>query len=228
MIKNTAAGDQDHLLQLGLARLKITLEEESIRNLLAYVGELRKWNRHINLIARKTDAQEIIEKHFLDSLTLLFFLRGDYPHREILLDVGTGAGFPGLVLAAALPQLQVILVEPRLKRVSFLRHIIRLLTLENVEVIGDRLEAVSAWHEREITWVTSRAVADPVDFLSMVKPLLDRRASVLLMLSSTQKNRLAGNDFSDKMIVEECRDFILPFTQTRRTVCKVIKNTQRA
>jgi 16S rRNA (guanine527-N7)-methyltransferase len=228
MIKNIAAGDTGDLLQLGLAQLKISLADESVRNLLTYVVELRKWNRHVNLIARKTDVKEIIEKHFLDSLTLLFFLRRDCQYRETLLDVGTGAGFPGLVLAIALPQLQVVLVEPRSKRASFLRHIVRLLTLANVEVIENRLEAVSTLHEREITYVTSRAVAGPVDFLPMVEPLLDKGASALLMLSPAQKKRLAGNYFSGKMIVEECRDFVLPFTRAGRTVCKVTKKSQLA
>lgn len=227
MIKNTVVENPDQLFRQGLAHLRISPAEESVRHLFIYAGELQKWNRHINLIARKASVQEIVEKHFLDSLTLMPFLQGVCPPRGILLDVGTGAGFPGLVLAAALPELQVVLIEPRSKRISFLRHIVRLLLLENVEIIESRFEDVPKLYEKNIVCVTSRAVVDPMAFLSMVEGLLDTGASALLMLSPAQKKRLQEGGFSDPLIMEKCRDFVLPFTRAKRTVCKVIKKISR-
>jgi len=216
------------LLQTGLAQLEISLTEKSIGHLLVYAGELRKWNRHINLIARNTGIQEIIASHFLDSLTLLFFVCQTDSHRETLLDVGAGAGFPGLVLAVSRPDLRVILVEPRSKRVSFLRHVVRLLMLENVEVIEDRLEDASELYERAISAVPSRAVADPAVFLPMVAPLVDRGADVLLMLGPTQEKKLSATAFPEKMTLAECRNFVLPFTGARRTVCRLTKDLASA
>ncbi len=150
--------EMKQLFQSGLRKLNIPLDGIALEKLLLYAGELEKWSRRINLIARKTTTRDVVEKHFLDSLTLLPFVVGkDNLPSATLLDVGTGAGFPGLVLAVALPDLQVILVEPRLKRVSFLRHIIRTLSLANVEIIDQRLESAPGLQEKKIDYVTSRA-----------------------------------------------------------------------
>ena len=151
----------------GLDRLGVKLEGDQVDNILLYCHELQKWNKRINLIARNTPATEVIEKHFLDSLTLLPVIDQYGGNSATLLDVGTGAGFPGLVLAAALPDLQVTLVEPRQKRVSFLRHIIRTLQLTNVRLIEDRLEQAGL-SKHDFTFITSRAVADGGRFLAML------------------------------------------------------------
>ena len=207
----------------GSRELGIPVDEQAMEQLLIYIQELHKWNQRINLIARKASPADIIEKHFLDSLTLLPFLGNRCSRQETLLDVGTGAGFPGLVLATALPDLQVILVEPRMKRVSFLRHIIRFLFLANVEVIGERLESVPERCTRNIDYVTSRAVADPVVFLPMVVHYLERGANILLMLGRDQAQKWKTDGPVPGMILEESRNFILPFSRAERTVCRVRK-----
>lgn len=89
----------------------------------------------MNLVA-KAGEEEILETHFLDSLTLLPLLS----ESSNLMDVGTGAGFPGLVLKAVMPALEVTLVEPRQKRVSFLKHVIRTLQLDGINIVNDRLD----------------------------------------------------------------------------------------
>lgn len=106
------------LLLDGAAQLGINLEPAACERLQIYLNELMKWNQRINLIARNTGEQQAIEIHFLDSLALLPLLTrtDDAVH---LLDVGSGAGFPGLVLACVLPEAHFTLVEPRQKRVSF-------------------------------------------------------------------------------------------------------------
>ncbi|MCK5515866.1 MAG: class I SAM-dependent methyltransferase, partial [Desulfobulbaceae bacterium] len=109
------------LLIRGLNQLGVNLDDKAIDQVLLYCQELLKWNKRINLIARNTQPAEVIEKHFLDSLTLLPVIKQYSGANPTLLDIGTGAGFPGLVLAAVMPELQVTLVEPRQKRVSFLR-----------------------------------------------------------------------------------------------------------
>ncbi len=148
-------------------------------NLLTYFSELKKWNRKMNLIARKASELEILEKHFLDSLSLIPFLEKEGTH---LLDIGTGAGFPGLVCKAALPQLKLTLVEPRLKRVSFLRHIVRTLQCTDVSVLDCRAEDEEILPtEGGFTHVSSRAVSDMRQFLDMSRRFMVPGVQVICM-----------------------------------------------
>ncbi len=168
------------LLQRGLEALDLALPQTARENLLVYCRDLLKWNRRINLVARNTTQEEALEKHFLDSLTLLPLVNRYAAGSQSLLDVGTGGGFPGLVLAAVQPELQVILVEPRQKRVSFLRHIIRTLGLANVDLHAARLEEID-WSGRCPALITSRAVAEARRFLTMIAPVAGPETRVLLM-----------------------------------------------
>ena len=91
------------ILEEGIAALGLTLDAPAQDRLLAYCGELLRWSVKINLVA-KTELPEILETHFLDSLTLLRVLPEIGAEQQILLDIGTGAGFPGLALKAARPR----------------------------------------------------------------------------------------------------------------------------
>lgn len=213
--------EMKQLFQSGLKQLEISLDVPTLEKLLIYAGELEKWSRRINLIARNTSPADVIEKHFLDSLTLLPFVGKHGSRQATLLDVGTGAGFPGLVLAVALPALQVVLVEPRLKRVSFLRHIARTLSLTNVEIIDQRLESVPELQAKNIDYVTSRAVAEPAVFLPMVASMLNSGTSVLLMLGPDQAAQWRGDSPLQDLQLEESRDVVLPFSGAKRNVCKL-------
>lgn len=174
--------DNRSLLREGADRLGLDLDDKTVERLLAYLAELMKWSRRINLIARDTPEAQVIENHFLDSLTLLPLL-GEGAH---LLDVGTGAGFPGLTLACVLPEARFTLVEPRQKRVTFLRHVIRTLGLTNTTVVEDRIEPhLTAWQGR-FSHITSRAVAEPGLFLPLIRPLADAETRVVLMLARDQ------------------------------------------
>jgi 16S rRNA (guanine527-N7)-methyltransferase len=155
------------ILQEGLAVMAITLDSQARERLVTYCGELLRWSAKINLVA-KAELREIWETHFLDSLTLLRVLPPPDSKQQTLLDIGTGAGFPGLALKAARPELPVILVEPRQKRVSFLRHVIRTLGLKDIEVLCGRLEKDSsevAGQALSVPFVTSRAFTDISEFL---------------------------------------------------------------
>ena len=167
-------------LQQGCSSLGIVLDAEAVERLFVYFTELVRWNRKINLIAKGTAEEEILESHFLDSLTLLPLLgsSGDIH----LLDVGSGAGFPGLVCKAARPEMAVTLLEPRLKRVSFLRHVIRTLNLSGVSVLVARVEDEILLPSTPVfTHITSRAVTDIGEFLRMVSRLCDQGTTVICM-----------------------------------------------
>lgn len=206
------------LLQKGASRLDLHLSAKAVDALLHYHEELVKWNRRINLIAHETEERRIVELHFLDSLTLLHMLpRRNGMNSVHLLDVGTGAGFPGLALAVAAPDFFFTLVEPRQKRASFLRHIIRTLHLNNVELLTCRLEEqLASWPAGHFSHITSRALAEPAVFLPMVRPLLDETTVVLLMLA--RRHALVNPMFSAsspwQMMAE--KQLRLPFSASTR------------
>lgn len=208
----------------GLDTLGLTVPQKQIDLLLLYCQELQKWSQRINLIARNTSARDIVEKHFLDSLTLLPVIRQYGLEQEgdsevSLLDIGSGAGFPGLVLAAALPKLTVTLVEPRQKRVSFLRHVIRLLGLTNVLVTDQRIETGQAWDGLEFTFITSRAVAAADVFLPMIKGIATEN-TVVIMMGATDGTSSPGQEeqvAAGWQCLEE-RKFFLPFSHHPRVL----------
>jgi len=151
-------------LKEGLDHLELSLADDSIKSLEIYFNELKKWAGKINLIARSSSDEEILENHFIDSLTILPLLKKTDSH---LLDIGTGAGFPGLVCKAAWPGLKVTLVEPRQKRVSFLRHIIRTLGLHDVAVLDCRIEDEARLPSiSSFTHITGRAVSNIKNFMA--------------------------------------------------------------
>lgn len=132
------------------------VQEESFR---VYARELLIWNERINLTAIREPA-DIIRKHFLDSLTCTFAWREMEPPAS-LIDIGTGAGFPGIPLKILMPGLRLTLVESIGKKADFCRHIVDTLLLENVEVITARAEEIGAQdtHREMYDAATARAVA---------------------------------------------------------------------
>ena len=168
----------DSLIRKGSESLAVEVNEQQCHRLYDYFSELKRWSRKVNLISKNASDEEIVEKHFLDSLALLgLFQQPD----DSLLDIGTGAGFPGLVCKAARPEIMVGLVEPRLKRVSFLRHVCRLLKLADVEVHNCRLEDGGIQGESSFRWVVSRAVAEIGDFLDLCSRFKNYGSSVVCM-----------------------------------------------
>ena len=123
-------------LKLSAQKLGIDLTAGQLAQFDAYQQELLHWNAKTNLISEKS-AQEIVSRHFLDSLTALHFIEKNDAR---IVDLGCGAGFPGIPLKIASPALQLYLLETNRKKVSFLKHIIRLLHLTHTFVLHDRVE----------------------------------------------------------------------------------------
>jgi len=155
----------EDLRQLGLEPERATLV---VAQFLLYRQELLDWNTRINLTAI-TNPQEVLFRHFLDSLSLLLVY--DKPNTR-LLDIGAGAGFPGLPLKIVRPGWYVTLVEATGKKVTFLQHVIETLKLQNVEAIHGRAEELA--HRLELRGafdlVTARAVAALPTLLEFAAP----------------------------------------------------------
>lgn len=141
----------------GAAAFGLGLTDEQADACMVYLVELEKWNRKFNLTAIR-DEREIITKHFIDSFS---YLRGFKPGPGMaLLDMGSGAGFPALPIKIAAPVLSMIMVESVRKKGTFLRHIIRTLRLEDVEVLDARTGELIPEHRARYDVVTARAFAD--------------------------------------------------------------------
>ena len=134
-----------------LNQIDITLSPEQFAQFDLYASLLTEWNEKFNLTAI-TDKEGIYLKHFYDSL----LLKRDFKENETICDVGSGAGFPGIPLKIAYPQLTVFLMEPTGKRCTFLNEVIKQLKLERIEVLNCRAED---YKEQLFDYTTARAVS---------------------------------------------------------------------
>jgi 16S rRNA (guanine527-N7)-methyltransferase len=160
------------VLLRGIKRLGLDIEEEQIALFQRYFNELTDWNGRTNLTAI-TDYGEVQVKHFLDSLTVSLVIPKDVAANGTLMDVGSGAGFPGLPLKLLYPGLRVTLVESVGKKAAFLNHMTDTLGLEGVEVCAQRAESLA--HDPRMRGnfdvVVSRAVADMSVLAELTLPL---------------------------------------------------------
>lgn len=138
-----------------LNKMGISLSETQINQLDKYYNMLVEYNKNINLTAI-TDYNQVLLKHFYDSLTISKVIKLT---DQKVCDIGTGAGFPGIVLKIAYPELKITLVESLTKRCLFLNEVIKELQLNNIEVINQRAEEFSKDHIEYFDIITSRAVA---------------------------------------------------------------------
>lgn len=156
-------------LKSGAKKLGLGLNSEQFERFDAYYRELVDWNQRINLTAI-TDYEEVQIKHFLDSLTIA--LAWQPARGNNVIDVGTGAGMPGIPLKIAFPDIKLVLLEATAKKVSFLHHIKEKLGLNDVEIIVGRAEEVAhvAQYRERFGLVLSRAVAPLPTLVELTLP----------------------------------------------------------
>jgi 16S rRNA (guanine527-N7)-methyltransferase len=161
----------EKLAQRALQLFRVPLSASQTAALTIYERELMDWNRKFNLTALR-DSDSVRTKHFLDSFSCALAWGAHPPHR--LIDVGTGAGFPGLPLKILYPAMRLTLVESVGKKAMFCEHIVRLLGLEHVEVIKGRAEDVGCMpeHRERYQWAVARAVADMRVLAEYLLPML--------------------------------------------------------
>jgi len=157
----------------GAVKLGIELDASQIEQFELYYQELVDWNTRINLTAI-TDYRSVQVKHFLDSLTIILALSAQEAMSPdfTIVDIGTGAGFPGLPLKILFPRPRLVLLESTAKKVAFLQHIIHKLELENVEVLNSRAEEAARLplYRGQFALVLSRAVAPLPTLMELALP----------------------------------------------------------
>jgi 16S rRNA (guanine527-N7)-methyltransferase len=145
-----------------------------------YEKELLSWNQRMNLTAIR-EPEKIRIKHFLDSFSCLCAMRENPMDRVV--DIGTGAGFPGLPLKILIPSMQLTLVESVGKKVEFCRHIVQVLALDRVDIIQDRAENLGqmAQYRQQFDWAIARAVATLPTLMEYLLPLTRVGGAILAM-----------------------------------------------
>lgn len=164
---------QSAILAKGIAEAGLPIDAQKQQKLLAYLALMQKWNKVHNLTAVR-DADEMVTLHLLDSLVVLPFIDG-----KVLLDVGSGAGLPGIPLAICLPDLKVTVIDSNNKKVSFMRQAKAELGIDNLEVLGGRVEEITP--TRKFDMVISRAFSDLDLFISLTHQLCEEQGKWLAM-----------------------------------------------
>lgn len=213
----TMEAENGEILVEGAKAFGVHLNEEAIGAFDLFLKELIKWNRKINLTAIRTE-KDVVTKHFIDSLSVHPYLRGACS----LLDLGSGAGFPGIPLKIADPALEVVLIDSVQKKVDFERHAIRTLGLKEIEAIHGRIEdreILRRWEHR-FDGVVSRALTDLRVFLRLSGPFLKKGGIALAMKGVPEEEEIRSLSEEEKTgyRLREKATFDLPFTSQKRTV----------
>lgn len=184
---------QAELLAAGIAEMGLSVSSEAQQKLLSYIGLLQKWNKVYNLTAVR-DPLEMVTLHLLDSLSVLPYIKV-----KSLLDVGSGGGLPGIVLAICLPQLKVTTIDAVQKKVIFMRQVKGELGLENLEVMHARVESYQPAEKFDAT--ISRAFSEIGLFVSLTKHLLKENGQWLAMKGQVPQDELKDLSLGKAQII---------------------------
>ncbi len=183
----------------GLKLLSIKLDERQFEQFSIYLDELKKWNQRFNLIGPATD-EEIIKRHFLDSLSVLsVFPTSDFQLPTSVLDIGTGAGFPGIPVKIVLPAISLTLLDSSKKKTEFLRHLCKKLDIK-AEIICARAEHIAkiSTYQSKYDFVVARAVAKLSTAEELCMPFLKSSGTLILQTGNKTDIKLKNGEIMEK------------------------------
>ena len=210
-----------------LAKLGINLTNDQIDKLARFYQLLVTWNEKINLTTIIKE-EEVYLKHFYDSLTLIKVV--DLRQPLTILDVGTGAGFPGIVLKIVFPNLKITLLDSLTKRINYLNEIIKELDLHDIETVCSRCEEYTKINREKYDLVVARAVSHLKILSEMIIPTVKVNGYFIAMKANL-------NDELEKTIpmlkkldseLKEIKEFSLPIENSKRTLVVIKKNAKTA
>ncbi|MDD5578490.1 MAG: 16S rRNA (guanine(527)-N(7))-methyltransferase RsmG [Methylobacter sp.] len=161
------------ILVSGIHSINLNIPEDKIELLLAFIKLIEKWNKAYNLTAVR-DSEEMVRLHLLDSLTIIPYIEGKH-----VIDIGTGAGLPGIPLAICLPETRFTLLDSNAKKTRFVQQAVLELKLNNVEVCHNRVEKYHP--EKNFNTVITRAFAGLSDIVELTGHLLTKGGILLAM-----------------------------------------------
>lgn len=205
--------------------MNINISNEQIEKFYNYMKLLLDWNEKINLTAI-IEPKEIILKHFIDSLTILKYIEND----SKVIDVGTGAGFPGVPLKIMRDDIEITLLDSLNKRINFLEEVIKQLELTKIQAIHGRAEEFGKKQRESFDIVTSRAVANLSTLSEYLVPLAKIGGKCICMKSMNIEEELNQAQKAISLLggnVENIEKFLLPKSEIERSliIIKKVKNT---
>ena len=199
--------EKKRLLCEGAELMNISLSDKQVQQLLRYLSLILKWNRIYNLSAIR-DPIESVKKHLLDSLSIIHFVQPG-----LLLDVGSGAGLPGIVIAIMKPETEVFVLDSVGKKCRFMQAVKSELALENLSVVNSRVESFKS--KKSFSQITSRAFAEASKTIQLTKHLLEENGRYLLMKGSNIHEEDVDN-FNVKV-----HSMTVPFVSEKRSLLEI-------
>lgn len=217
---------KEELLNLS-KKINITLDYNQIEKFYKYMNILLEWNEKINLTAI-TEPIDIILKHFIDSLTISKYIAKNAK----IIDIGTGAGFPGIPIKIIREDVEIVLLDSLNKRVNFLNDVISKLDLKNIKAIHSRVEELgkNKQYREMFNVATSRAVANMSTLSEYLLPLIKENGIAICMKGSDYKEELDKGENAIKILggrIEKIEELYLPNSNVKRSliILKKVKNT---
>jgi 16S rRNA (guanine527-N7)-methyltransferase len=215
-------GKVETLLRSGANEVGVQLNPHMLKMLLIYFNELKEWNQKLNLTSLQND-RDIIIDHFVDSLSVVPYL----PKSGNLLDIGSGAGFPGLPIKIARPELEITLLESKRKKINFLKQVILLLNLSCTTVLHGRIEKLASKKGCGIfDMVIARAFAPLETVLKLAHPWLKKGGHLIAMKGKEGDEELVSAQpllSSLSMTMATTVELQLPETHKKRVLFFIVK-----